>query len=124
MSVETTSLEELGRELGEAIRELPEYQEFEAAKQAVEDDEQTQEKISEFERLRSEFVVARQAGDATQEDLEALQETQETLHSMPLMEEYLDAQDRLQSELEAINRAISEPLAVDFGEESGGCCND
>jgi len=40
------------------------------------------------------------------------------------MEEYLDAQEELQNKLEAVNKAISEPLAVDFGGEAGGCCQD
>jgi len=43
---------------------------------------------------------------------------------MPVMEEYLNAQEALQSQLESVNRAISEPLAVDFGGEAGGCCHD
>jgi cell fate (sporulation/competence/biofilm development) regulator YlbF (YheA/YmcA/DUF963 family) len=40
------------------------------------------------------------------------------------MREFLDAQDALSETLEAVNEAISEPLAVDFGGEAGGCCQD
>jgi cell fate (sporulation/competence/biofilm development) regulator YlbF (YheA/YmcA/DUF963 family) len=40
------------------------------------------------------------------------------------MAEYLEAQAALQERLETVNEAISEPLAVDFGGEAGGCCQD
>jgi cell fate (sporulation/competence/biofilm development) regulator YlbF (YheA/YmcA/DUF963 family) len=124
MSVETTSVEQLGRELGRAITDLPEYEAFEEAKARVEADDEVQEAISEFEQLRQEFMVARQTGRADQEQLERVQEAQADLHEMPVMAEYLDAQDELQDRLEAVNEAISDPLAVDFGGEAGGCCQD
>ncbi|WP_101297295.1 YlbF family regulator [Halegenticoccus soli] len=124
MSVETTSLEDLGRELGEAIAGTPEHRAFEEAKEAVENDEEAQERISEFEQLRQEFMVARQTGQATQEGLRKVQRAQQELHALPVMEEYLEAQDVLQERLAEINEAISEPLAVDFGGEAGGCCHD
>jgi len=131
MSIETpaeatddASVEALGRELGEAIAGLPEYERFEDAKAAVAESEAAQAKIDEFESIRQEFMLARQTGEATQEDLREVQETQEELHSIPVMAEYLEAQNALDARLEAVNEAISEPLAVDFGEEAGGCCQD
>ncbi|MFC4245701.1 YlbF family regulator [Natribaculum luteum] len=124
MSIETSRVEELGRELGEAITELPEYETFERTQKAVEQSEEAQEKIDEFEEIRQEFMLARQTGAATQEDLQELQQTQEELHSIPVMAEYLEAKDELAARLAAINDVISEPLAVDFGGEAGGCCHD
>jgi len=124
MSTTVSQLEALGRELGEAIAETPAYERFEAAKDAVENDDAAQEKIAEVERLRDEFVAARDTGEATQEHIAKLQQAQNELHSMDVMEEYLNAQEALQGQLEEINRAISEPLAVDFGGEAGGCCHD
>ena len=124
MSVEQVSIEDLGRELGERIAETPEYERFEEARAAVQRDEAVQEQIDEFEQLRAEFMQARQTGQATNAELQRVQEAQDELHSMPVMSEYLDAQDELEKTLEAINEAISEPLAVDFGGEAGGCCQD
>jgi cell fate (sporulation/competence/biofilm development) regulator YlbF (YheA/YmcA/DUF963 family) len=124
MSTKVSRLEELGRELGEAIAETPAYERFEEAKAAVENDDAAQEKIAEVERLRDEFVAARETGEATQDHVGKLQRAQNELHQMPVMEEYLNAQEALQSQLEDVNRAISEPLAVDFGGEAGGCCHD
>ncbi|MFB6218514.1 MAG: YlbF family regulator [Halobacteriaceae archaeon] len=123
MAVET-SVEELGRELGDAIADLPEYEAFAEAKAAVEADPDTQEKIREFEQLRSEFAAARQAGEATQADVAELERAQRELHAEPTMAEFVEAKERLQERLEAVNEAISEPLAVDFGGEAGGCCQD
>ncbi|MEF8781293.1 MAG: YlbF family regulator [Haloferacaceae archaeon] len=124
MSMTVSQLEALGRELGEEIAGTPAYERFEAAKTAVENDDEAQAKIAEVERLRDEFVAARETGEATQEHVAKLQQAQNELHSMDVMEEYLNAQEALQGQLEDINRAISEPLAVDFGGEAGGCCHD
>lgn len=131
MSVETpgetsedASVEALGRELGEAITALPEYQRYEDAQAAVAADEEAQERIQEFENIRQEFVLARQTGEASQEDLRKIQQAQEELHELPVMAEYLEAQNELDARLEAVNEAISDPLVVDFGEEAGGCCQD
>ena len=124
MSVEVAPLEERGRELGEQIAQTAEYERFEEAREAVQRDTAVQAKIDEFEQLRAEFMQARQTGDATQSDLHRVQNAQEELHSMPVMRDFLDAQDALSETLEAVNEAISEPLAVDFGGEAGGCCQD
>ncbi|SFR44459.1 MULTISPECIES: YlbF family regulator [Halorubrum] len=124
MSVEQVSIEDLGRELGERIAETPEYERFEEARAAVQRDEEVQSRIDEFEQLRAEFMQARQTGQATNDGLQRVQEAQDELHAMPVMSEYLDAQDELEDTLEAVNEAISEPLAVDFGGEAGGCCQD
>jgi len=124
MSVELAPLEERGRELGEQIAQTPEYERFEAAREAVQHDASVQAKIDEFEQLRSEFMQARQTGDATQSDLKQVQAAQDELHSMPVMSEFLTAQEELSETLEAVNEAISAPLTVDFGGEAGGCCHD
>jgi cell fate (sporulation/competence/biofilm development) regulator YlbF (YheA/YmcA/DUF963 family) len=123
MSVGKT-VDDLGTELGERIAATEEHERFEAAKEAVENDEEAQEKISEFEQLRQEFTMARQTGSADEEAVREVKRAQRELHAIPVMQEYLDAQEALQERLEAINEAISEPLAVDFGGESGGCCKD
>ena len=124
MSVQTDQLETLGRELGDAIAQTPEYEAFEQAKAAVEADDEVQSQIAEFHAVRDRYMQARQTGGATQDLVCEVQSAQETLHSMPKMAAYLDAQEALQERLESINEAISEPLAVDFGGEAGGCCHD
>jgi len=124
MSVQTDPLEDLGRDLGEAIAETPEYEAFEEAKAAVEADEEVQSQIAEFHAVRDQYMQARQTGGATRELVDEVQSAQEELHAMPKMDRYLEAQDELQGRLESINEAISEPLAVDFGGEAGGCCQD
>ncbi|MGM0590175.1 MAG: YlbF family regulator [Halobacteriota archaeon] len=124
MSIESVRLEELGQELGAALASSSEHEAFLEAKTAVENDEEAQKRIREFEQLREEFMMARQVGQANQEDLEAVQEAQQKLHELPVMAEYLAAQSVLQDRLSEINEAISDPLAVDFGGEAGGCCHD
>jgi cell fate (sporulation/competence/biofilm development) regulator YlbF (YheA/YmcA/DUF963 family) len=118
------SIEDLARSLGEAIEDLPEYQSFLEKQAAVEADEDTQEQIAEFERVRSEYMAARQRGEASQDDLRELQETQQELHDIPVMREYLQAENDLELRLQALNEYVSDPLDIDFGEKAGGCCED
>jgi cell fate (sporulation/competence/biofilm development) regulator YlbF (YheA/YmcA/DUF963 family) len=115
---------ELATGLGEAIADLPTYERFVEAKAAVESDEEAQERVREFEQLREEFMLARQTGDATNEDLRELQRAQQELHDVPVMSEFLQARSELELELQELNEAISAPLDVDFGEKAGGCCQD
>ena len=105
---ERPAVESMGHELGEAIAELPEYEAFEAAREAVQADDEAQELIRAFEQQRQSFMLARQTGQADEEQLQEVQA----------------AQDELVDRLEDVNRAISAPLAIDFGGEAGGCCHD
>ena len=120
----TSDVQALGRELGDAIADLPEYVAFEEARAAVQADDDVQEEIQAFEQQRREFAEARQRGEADQAQLMELQAAQQELHAMPTMESFIEAQSALTSTLEDVNRAISEPLVVDFGGEAGGCCHD
>ena len=123
MSVGKT-VDDLGTELGERIAATDEYEQFEAAKEAVENDAEAQERIEEFEQLRQEFSLARQTGSANQDAVEEVKRAQRELHALDVMQEYLEAQEELQNRLDVINQAISEPLAVDFSGEAGGCCQN
>ena len=120
----TAEPDRLARELGEAIADLPVYEQFREAKAAVEADEELQAEIREFEQVREEFMLARQTGEATREDLRELQEAQEDLHDIPKMSEFLQAQNELELRLQELNEEISGALGVDFGEKAGGCCQD
>ena len=132
MSIETENVTEidddhvdqLATELGEGIAQLPVYQRYLQAKAKVENDADAQRAIEEFEQLREEFQMARQTGQATQEDLRKVQEAQEELHDIASMSEYLELQNELEARLAQINDLVSEQLEVDFGEKAGGCCQD
>lgn len=121
---EDHTADDIARQLGEAITEMPAYRRYVESKQAVEDDEEVQSRIDEFEELRQEFMLARQSGDADQEALQEVQDAQQRLHDHPVMAEYLEAQDALEARFEGLNDLISEPLDVDFVGESGACCQD
>ncbi|PSP85577.1 regulator [Halobacteriales archaeon QS_6_64_34] len=132
MSIETEDVTEidgdhvdqLATELGESIAQLPVYQEYLQAKAKVENDADAQRAIEEFEQLREEFQMARQTGQATQEDLRKVQEAQEELHDIASMSEYLEVQNELEARLAEINDLVSDQLKVDFGEKAGGCCQE
>lgn len=117
-------VDELATEFGDAITEMPVYQRFAEAKQAVEADEDAQERIEKFEAIREDFMLARQTGQADEEDLRELQAAQEELHELDVMSDYLAAQSELELRLQELNEVVSEELVVDFGEKAGGCCED
>lgn len=119
---ETDSVEDLARSLGDAIAELPVYEDFLETKAAVEQSDQAQAQIAEFEAIREEYLDARERGEASREDLLELQAAQEELHEIPVMSEFLQARNDLELRLQALNEAVSAPLHVDFGEKAGGCC--
>jgi cell fate (sporulation/competence/biofilm development) regulator YlbF (YheA/YmcA/DUF963 family) len=127
MSVETTPesrATELAEELGEAITELPAYEAFVEAKAAIQADPELQREMESFERLREEFLMARETGTASNEDLRELQAAQEELHDDPKMTAYLRAKSDIELRLQEIDHIISEPLDVEFGQTAGGCCQD
>lgn len=117
-------VEELAARLGEAIADLPAYREYVDARRAVENDADLQERIDEFETLREEFLLARQAGEATNEDLRELQAAQQELHDRPKMAAYLRAQSEVEAKLQELDGIVSEPLALDFGDSASACCKD
>ena len=117
-------VDELATEFGEAITEMPIYQRFAEAKRAVEADEEAQERIQKFEAIREDFQLARQTGQATEEDLRELQNAQEELHELDVMSDYLAAQSELELRLQELNEIVSDELVVDFGQKAGGCCED
>jgi len=117
-------IEGLASELGSAVADLPEHERYREAEAAVAEDAEAQELITEFEQRREAFALARQTGDATEEDMRELEQLQQELHALSVMAEYLEAKEDLVERLQSINRTISEPLAVDFGGEAGGCCQD
>ena len=124
MSVETTRLEDLGGQLGEAITETPEYERYQEAKAAVEGSEEAQELIGEFNQLRQEFMLAQKVGEATNEDVQKIQQAQRELHDLPIMAEFLEAQDEFTNRLDVVNDAISESIDMDFAGQAGSCCQD
>ncbi|MDR9381943.1 MAG: YlbF family regulator [Natronomonas sp.] len=127
MSVEMTpeaQATELAEELGEAITELPAYEAFVEAKAAIQADPELQREMASFEQLREEFLMARETGTASNEDLRELQAAQEELHDNPTMNAYLRAKSDIELRLQEIDHIISEPLDVEFGQTAGGCCQD
>ena len=127
MSIETTPdarATELAEELGETITQLPAYEAFLEAKEAIGNDPELQREMESFERLREEFLMAREAGTASNDDLRELQAAQEELHGNPKMSDYLEAKSDIELRLQEIDHIISEPLEVEFGETAGGCCQE
>ena len=119
-----TEIESLATELSAAIAQTEEHKAYAEAQQAVKESDDAQALIQEFESLRHEFMVSRQTGEASQEDLLEVQTAQQELHALPVMEDYLAAQAALEDRLEGINEALSTDLAIDFGEIAGACCQD
>lgn len=130
MSTDTVTQDEesdarsLAQCLGNAITDLPAYRRFMEMQKAVANSEEAQKKITEFEQIRQEFMLSRQTGDVSEEQLQELQTTKAELNSIPEMADYLEAQSQLDAQLTELNDIISHPLAVDFGQKAGSCCEE
>lgn len=118
------AVDELAAKLGDAIAELPEYRRFLDAKERVESSEAAQAKIREFERVREEFALARQTGEATQQDVRELKAARAELDEIPEMADFLAARSDLERRLRTVDERISDPLAIAFGETASVCCQD
>lgn len=116
-----SEIETTGAQLGDAIADLPEYESYVAAESAVETSMEAQEYIETFESKREQLMLAKQVGEATQDDVAELREIQAELHELPVMKAFVEAQQALKERLSEINAAISDDLEIDFAEEAGGC---
>ncbi len=116
-----SEIETIGARLGDAIADLPEYETYVAAENAVETSMEAQEYIEAFESKREQLMLAKQVGEATQDDVAELREIQAELHELPVMEEFVEAQDALEERLTELNAAISADIEIDFAEQAGGC---
>ncbi|MFL2520869.1 MAG: YlbF family regulator [Halobacteriales archaeon] len=121
LSTPSSEVETFGKLLGEAISNLPEYKEYEKARDEVKNDSEAQELINDFEKQRQLFIVKRASGEATKDDLEKVSESQEKLNNLPTMIHFLDTQQELLTRFEEANEHISEPLSLNFGDQIGGC---
>ncbi|MFW6448502.1 MAG: YlbF family regulator [Halobacteriota archaeon] len=117
-------VEAIGERLGEAIADLDAYERYEEAQEAVKASDEAQALIEQFEQRRQAFLLARQAGQATEADAQEVRSLQDELHGLPVMQEFLEAQRDLEGRLAAVNDAVSNGLAVDFADVAGSCCHD
>lgn len=123
-NAESSTVESLAARLGDAITDLPEYERFVETQAAVQDSEEAQSKIAQFEQAREELVLSRQSGNLSQDQIDKLQTVQKELGAIPEMAEHVQAESRLEARLADVNDVISAPLAIDFGEKAGGCCEE
>ncbi|WP_254533293.1 YlbF family regulator [Natrinema gelatinilyticum] len=121
---EQSDVSSLASRLGAAIADMPEYQRFLETQMAVQNSEEAQQKISEFEQAHESYMLSRQSGSVSQDQIQRLQNLQSELNSIPVMAEHLEAQAALEARLTELNDVISEPLSIDFGQKAGGCCED
>lgn len=119
-----TSTKSLAHRLGRAITDLPEYERYLETRKKVENSEEAQEKLAEFEQVRKKQMLAHQTGDSSQADVEELQTLQAELQAVPAMAEHREAKAHLKAQLAELDDIISDPLAVDFSQNAGSCCQE
>lgn len=124
VNLEAAALEK-ARSLARAVGESPSFKAFEAAQEALMEDQEVNRKLQDYQRRQQEVWFARTwgGGDSAQEA--ALEEEWRVLSRTPTLRAYLRAQEQLTDVLRAVAGMISQEVGIDYGAAcapAGGCC--
>ena len=102
---------DLANKLEREIRQLPEYQEAQATKQAIAEDAVANSIFQEFLALQQGFQTAMQTGQMpSEEDQKAMQLVSEKIEQNELVKSYFDQQQRLSVYMQDIEGIVFKPL--------------
>ena len=106
-----TNIYDLANELERGIRQLPEYQEAQAAKAAIAADADASAILNDFLALQSTFQTAMSTGQMpSQEEQEAMSAISEKIEGNALVKNYFEQQQRLGVYVQDIEKIIFKPL--------------
>lgn len=115
---------EAAREFGETLADCEECRAVEQAREALRNDREARELVSDYQSTQRSIQMARMWGESIpEEELDRLKDLGAKINSNPIVKNLLDAQKRLQEMLASLNAEISDLLGLDFASNSGtGCC--
>lgn len=129
---------ELAEQLGEAIVETEEYQEFITLEKELHEDEIAQKLIEIFSKAQREVMESHMKGNRVPRDtIEELKEHQRRMLEYPSVAKYLEAKKKVDRIVEAVNEVLGRTTGLITGNGgfsgqsgcsgsdggcSGGCC--
>lgn len=106
------------RELGEAIKETPEFQALQAARQRIEEHEAARIMLADFRRREAEYRRALLSGKATEEQAKEIKDLAEIVACNPYIRDLFAAEAAVAQLVVGLQSEIL--AAVGMAEESGG----
>lgn len=115
------SIIEQARQLGEAILASSEYKSFQAAKEAMESNEEAGKMLDLLQERRQALHEARLAGGDVREQANELWAHQQQMLENKFIGEYLERKREVDNLLAAVNEAIAQATGMETGRPAGGC---
>jgi cell fate (sporulation/competence/biofilm development) regulator YlbF (YheA/YmcA/DUF963 family) len=112
---------EQAKQLGEAILASPEYKGFQAAKEAMESNEEAGKMLDRLQEKRQALHEVRLAGGDVKEQANELWAHQQQMLENKLISDYLDKKREVDKLLADVNEAIAQATGMETGRPAGGC---
>ena len=94
------------RELGKSIKESEEYRDLVEAQKMLDNDEETQAMLKEFDAKRNEIETKQMVGQDIKEDLENLESMEKEIMERESMKKYAEAEERFKNLIDEANKEI------------------
>ncbi|WP_138005567.1 halo-CC-star protein HcsL [Halalkalirubrum salinum] len=101
----------------DAVEDSETYQQFMAANQQLENDDEAMELLNEYRQKQRQMQM-----NFDQSLMEDLQEIQNEMSENKTIQQHKAAQTELVELLQETNDVISEPLGMEFAQSTGGGC--
>jgi cell fate (sporulation/competence/biofilm development) regulator YlbF (YheA/YmcA/DUF963 family) len=103
------------REFASALKETPHVSRYLKAKKKMEDDEDTQKLVKEFQQDQRELAAKQMKGTLNPSEWKAMRNLQIKVINQPLIREYSEAQNEAFEYCRSLGEDLGQLLGVDFG---------
>ncbi len=103
------------RELGKSLKESEEYRELVDAQKALDEDQETQQMLQEYEAKRNEVQIKQMMGQNADEELRELTDLEGKIMQKETMQRYTKAEENFRNLVDEANQEIVK--AMEEGEE-------
>jgi len=112
---------EQARQLGEAILASPEHKSYQAAKEAMENNEEAGKLLDTLQERRQALHEVHQAGGNVREQADKLRAHQQQMLENKAISEFLDRKRDVEKMLADVNETIARATGMETGRPPGGC---
>jgi cell fate (sporulation/competence/biofilm development) regulator YlbF (YheA/YmcA/DUF963 family) len=108
-------IREKAREFASALKDAPHVSQYLGAKKKMENDEDTQKLVKEFQQKQRELAVKQIRRTLSPSEWKAMRNLQIKVINQPLIREYSEAQNEAFEYCRSLGDDLSRLLGVDFG---------
>ncbi len=107
---EKEEIMEKARELGKSIRASDEYKELIKAQKNLDEDEETQKLLNEYNTEAQKIQMKQLTGENIDEDIKKLRDLEEKIMNSETMKKYAEAEKKFKDLVDDANKAIVEAM--------------